>query len=93
MDAHPGGVLFYTDVYCRKTFKIQNVLLFGSLSGSTWVEKAFVSGSTGNIGTNGTITAGGNLNVKVGHSQVLANLLLQQLRACIWVWIILQRPV
>ena len=66
MDAHPGGVLFYTDVYMENTLNIQNLLSFGSLSGSTWVEKAFVSGSIGNIGTNGTITAGGNLNGKLG---------------------------
>ena len=54
--------------YMENTLKIQNVLLFGSLFGSTWVEKAFVSGSTGNIGTNGTITAGGNINCKIVFS-------------------------
>ena len=31
-----------------------------------------VSGSTGNISTNGTITAAGNINGKMDHSQVLA---------------------
>ena len=49
VDAHPGGVLFYTDVYMGNTLTIQTVLSFASLSGSTWVETAFVSGSTGNI--------------------------------------------
>ena len=68
MYAHFGGVLFSIAmcIYIYASLKIQNGLSIGSLSGSTWTEKMGVSGSTGNISTNGTITAAGNINGKNG---------------------------
>ena len=60
MDAHLGGVIFFSDAYIDTSLKIQNGLSPLSLNASsTWIQVIGVSGSTGNIATNGTITAVG----------------------------------
>ena len=61
IEADTGGVKFYDGVFMNSYLQIQNGLSLGSLTGGTWTDKMAVSGSTGNISTNGTITAVGNI--------------------------------
>ena len=62
----PGGVKFYDGVFMNSYLQIQNGLSLGSLTGGTWTDKVGISSSTGNISTNGTITAAGNITGKTG---------------------------
>ena len=67
MHAHPGGVLFNCDVYIDTTLKVAGgFLILAQTAIDTWTETMGVSGTTGNITTNGTITAVGNINGKTG---------------------------
>ena len=62
INAYLGGVLLYSDMYIDTYLKIKNGLSLGSLSATdTWDEKMGVSGATGNISTNGSITAAGSI--------------------------------
>jgi hypothetical protein len=67
VDAHFGGVLFYSDVYIDAILKVAGGFSIGAQTAvDTWTEKMGVSGTTGNITTNGTITAAGNITGSVG---------------------------
>ena len=67
MHAHLGGVLSSCDVYIDTTLKVAGGFSIGAQTGlSTWTEKMGVSGSIGNNSTNGTITAVGHINGKLG---------------------------
>ena len=57
IEADTGGVKFYDGVFMNSYLQIQNGLSLGSLTGGTWTDRVGISSSTGNMSTNGSITA------------------------------------
>ena len=57
---------FYDGVFMNSYLQIQNGLSLGSLTGGTWTDRVGISSSTGNMSTNGAITATGNITGKTG---------------------------
>ena len=61
LDAHFGGVLFFTDVYIDTIFKVAGGFSTGAQTAvDTWTQQ-FWALANANMTTNGTITAIGNI--------------------------------
>ena len=63
LDAQPGGVLVWTDLYTDGVIKHRSGIPVGDQTTvNTWTPQCTISGGTEQIVTNGLITAGGKIS-------------------------------